>query len=81
MMPSIGAISMSKANKSVVLAIAASIIFEAVTFYGYSWLFLLEGEPQRHNDPQLQTWAGILLGAMFAGFLAFIYWIVRICKS
>ena len=71
----------NKKAQSVVIVIAAFIFLEMLTLYGYSWLFLLEGEPHRHNDPQLNTWAKILIGAMFAEFLAFIFSVARICKS
>lgn len=71
----------NKKVQSIVIVIAAFITLEVLTLYGYSWLFLLEGEPQRHNDPQLNTWAKVFIGAMFVEFLALIFSIARICKS
>lgn len=68
-------------TKSVALAIAVFLILEAVTFYAYSWLFMVEGQPARHGDPQLKAWAWVCLGMMLVEFLAVVFWIARICKS
>lgn len=52
-----------------------SIVFvlaELTTFYFYSFLFLLEGEPSRHGDPKLAQWAYLLIGLMVAEAIAYL---------
>ncbi len=72
---------LSKKVKSVLVAVVLFAILEAITFYIYTWLFMLEGQPLRHADPQLRRYASICLAAMFVELLGGLLWIVRILGS
>jgi len=64
-----------------VIAVAILIVAEAVTLYAWSFLFLLEGEPRRHDDPQLQMWGKVCGAAMLLEFLAFVGWLVFLLRQ
>ena len=64
-----------------VIALAILIVAEAVTLYAWSFLLLLEGEPRRHDDPQLQMWAKVCGTAMLLEFLAFAGWLVYFLRQ
>ena len=63
------------------IALGAFILAEAVTIYAYSWLFLLEGEPRRHDDSRLQLWAWIYMAAMLLELAAFLFWLGFLRRS
>jgi drug/metabolite transporter (DMT)-like permease len=67
-------------TKKIVLGTVVFILAEAVTFYAYSILFMLEGEPRRHNDPTLKALAWVFLAGMALEFVAFLCWFRRISK-
>ena len=63
--------------KNIVIAVVVLLCLEAITFYCYSWLFLLEGQPNRHGDPRLKALAWLCLGAMVIEIAAFFCWVNR----
>ena len=65
----------------IIFVLAASVVLEIATFYAYSRLFMIEGQPQRHSDPGLKLWAWLSLAAMFLELLGGIWLVVKICKS
>ncbi len=67
---------MTSRTRSSVLAVVALIVMEALTLYAYSFLFLLEGQPARHDDPTLKAWAWVLLAAMVMELLGAFCWMV-----
>jgi hypothetical protein len=79
-----GGIAMNSGNKpvsTVVVAIIALVLAEALTFYGYSLLFLAEGQPGHHGDPKLNAWAWVCLSAMVVEPLAVFCWIAWAYKK
>ena len=40
-----------------ILIAASLLIAELAAFYIWTLLFMVEGQPARHGDPQLQHWA------------------------
>ncbi|PYK59131.1 MAG: hypothetical protein DME21_13995 [Verrucomicrobia bacterium] len=68
---------MTSKSKPTVIAVVALVVLEALTFYAYSFLLLLEGQPARHDDPTLKAWAWVLLAAMVLelfGAFCWIFW-------
>lgn len=62
------------------VAIVAFLMAEALTFYAYSFLWLIEGSPGSHNAPMVNTLGWIYLGAMVVEFVALPYAIVQIYR-
>ena len=58
-------------------AILVFVVVEALTFYGYSLIWLAEGQTQRPGDPQLKRWAFVCLTAMVIELLLLVWWLVR----
>jgi len=60
-----------------VFGIALFVIYEAIVFYVYSFLWLMEGQPKYHDDPTLKFWAWVCIGASLLPVLAFAHWLSR----
>ncbi len=52
-----------------------------ITLYGYSLLWLSEGQPQNNGDPLLNALAWVCVGAALLELLAFFYVIARIYRT
>jgi len=63
--------------KRTLIAILILMVVEALTFYGYSLVWLAEGQPQRAGDPQLRRWAFVCLAAIVIEPLLVVWWLVR----
>jgi hypothetical protein len=60
-----------------VVASAVLLIAEALTLYAYSYLFLVEGQPQWHSDPNLKTLAWLCIIAALLEPVLVIWWLMR----
>lgn len=59
-------------GKKVIVGLVALVVAEVLTFYTYSLLWLAEGQPKNHGDPQLKAWAWLCLGAMLVELVIFL---------
>jgi len=70
-----------KRTGQLIAVVAGWVLAEAVSVYALTFLFMLEGQPQRHGDPRLQAWGWVWLGAMLLELVVASYLVIRICRA
>jgi len=50
------------------------LLVQGLALYGYSFLFMLEGQPARHGSYVLQVLAGVCIGLFFLAPAALFVW-------